>query len=46
MLVSLTGRERTADEFRVLFAAAGLELTRVTPTASLFFVLEAVVAPS
>ena len=46
MLVSLTGRERTADEFRTLFAAAGLELTRVTPTASLFSVLEAVVARS
>ncbi len=45
MLVSLTGRERTADEFRALFTEAGLELTRVTPTPSLFSLLEAVAAP-
>jgi hypothetical protein len=35
------GRERTAEEFRELFAAAGLRLTRVVPTAGGAFVLEA-----
>jgi hypothetical protein len=42
MLVSLTGRERTADEFHTLFAAAGLQVIRQTATVSLFSVLEAV----
>jgi O-methyltransferase len=41
MLVSLTGRERTVGEFRALFSAAGLEIARVTPAASLLPVLEA-----
>lgn len=44
MLVMLTGRERRAEELRVLFAQAGLKLERVTPTHSPFFVLEAVAA--
>ncbi len=41
MLVMLPGRERTAAEMRALFAKAGLELTRTTPTPSPFVVLEA-----
>jgi SAM-dependent methyltransferase len=32
MLVLLTGRERTDDEFRDLYALAGFELTRIVPT--------------
>jgi hypothetical protein len=35
------GRERTEDEFRVLFASAGLKLRRVVETKSPFSVLEA-----
>lgn len=31
MLVLVSGRERTEDEFRALYAAAGLNLTRVVP---------------
>jgi hypothetical protein len=42
MLVLLTGKERTREEFRDLFARAGLRLTRVVPTASPLFVLEGV----
>lgn len=38
------GRERTEDEFRALFASAGLKLQRVVPTQSMFCVLEAVPA--
>jgi hypothetical protein len=41
MLVMLTGKERTADEFGALFAQAGLVLASVTPTHSPFAVLEA-----
>jgi hypothetical protein len=41
MLVTSSGRERTAGEMKALFAAAGLAITRVLPTASPFFVLEA-----
>ena len=40
MLVLTDGRERTEEEYRRLFAAAGLQLTRVQPTASLRCVLE------
>ena len=43
MLVMLTGRERTEEEFAALFAKAGLRLERLTPTHSPFSVLE--VAP-
>jgi hypothetical protein len=32
MLVMTGGRERTVEEYRHLFAAAGLRLTRVIPT--------------
>ena len=38
------GRVRTAAEFRVLFAAAGLRLARVIPTASPNSILEGVLA--
>lgn len=40
MLVMLTGRERTADEFGALFGKAGLRMASVTPTHSPFVVLE------
>ncbi|MFO0697163.1 MAG: methyltransferase [Polyangiales bacterium] len=42
MLVMLTGRERTAEEFGALFAKAGLRLAGVTPTHSPMAVIEAV----
>jgi hypothetical protein len=42
MLVLLTGCERTREEFRDLFARAGLRLRRVVPTACPLFVLEGV----
>jgi hypothetical protein len=42
MLILLGGQERTEAEFRDLFAAAGLRLQRVIPTASPSSVLEAV----
>jgi hypothetical protein len=38
------GRERTADEYAVLFGKAGLKLTRVVPTQSPVSVVEAVAA--
>ncbi|HTG74918.1 MAG TPA: methyltransferase, partial [Terriglobia bacterium] len=38
------GRERTAEEFRSLFARAGFRLTRITPTQSPQSVIEAVPA--
>jgi hypothetical protein len=41
MLVMLTGKERTADEFSALFAKAGLKLSGVTPTHSPVAVIEA-----
>jgi hypothetical protein len=41
MLVAPGGRERTVDEFRELFAGAGLQLEGVTPTATYLGVLEA-----
>jgi O-methyltransferase len=40
MLVMPAGRERTAEEFRALFARAGLELTRIVPTESPLSVIE------
>jgi ubiquinone/menaquinone biosynthesis C-methylase UbiE len=42
MLMMPGGRERTADEFRALFAANGFELTRIVPTKSPLSVVEAV----
>jgi hypothetical protein len=44
MMVMLGGRERTEDEYRVLFKAARLRLTSVRPTQSVFSVIEAVPA--
>lgn len=41
MLVMVTGKERTADEFGALFAKAGLKLSSVTPTHSPVAVIEA-----
>lgn len=40
LVMTSGGRERTAEEFRELFAAAGLRLTRVVPAGAVF-VLEA-----
>jgi ubiquinone/menaquinone biosynthesis C-methylase UbiE len=44
MLVSPGGKERTADEYKELFARAGLQLNRITRTKSPFSVIEAVAA--
>jgi hypothetical protein len=42
MLVATTGgRERTEEEYRALFARAGLTLSRVVRTQSLSSILEA-----
>jgi hypothetical protein len=42
MLVMTGGRERTEEEFRALYEAAGFRLTRVVPTDSPFSVIEGV----
>lgn len=42
MMLSPGGLERTEEEFRALFAAAGFELTRIIPTASPMSVIEGV----
>ena len=42
MLTIPEGKERTADEYRELFAAAGLKLTRIVRTAGELDVIEAV----
>jgi hypothetical protein len=44
MLVALTGRERTAEEYGELLDSAGFRLESVTPTASVVSVLEASLA--
>lgn len=44
MLVSPGGKERTANEYRELFADAGLKLSRIVPTKSPYSVIEAVAA--
>lgn len=44
MLVLLSGRERTRDEFAKLFSEAGLKLQHVKATHSPFFIIEAVPA--
>jgi len=44
MMVFPGGRERTEEEFRRLFAAAGLRLNRVVPTKAPLWVVEGVVA--
>jgi hypothetical protein len=42
MLVAHTGRERTEEEFQALYRAAGLRVTRIIPTASVFSLVEGV----
>ena len=42
MMVMLGSKERTKDEFRKLFARAGLRLKRVIRTASSLSILEGV----
>jgi ubiquinone/menaquinone biosynthesis C-methylase UbiE len=42
MLVMTGGRERTEEEFRRLYEAAGFRLTRVVPTESPFSVIEGI----
>lgn len=42
MMVMTGGRERTRDEFAALFAAAGLRLSLVTPTATSLCLIEGV----
>jgi hypothetical protein len=44
MLMMPGGRERTAEEFRALFAKSGLDMTRIVKTESLLNVIEAVPA--
>jgi ubiquinone/menaquinone biosynthesis C-methylase UbiE len=44
MLVAPGGKERTAEEYKELFARAGLQLTRIVPTKSPYSVIEAVAA--
>ena len=44
MMVMVGGRERTEDQFRELFAQAGLKLTRIIPTESRVSMIEAVPA--
>ncbi|MGD9905249.1 MAG: methyltransferase, partial [Vicinamibacterales bacterium] len=41
MMMIPGGKERTVDEYAALFAAAGLRLHSVTPTASMVSVIEA-----
>ena len=41
MLVSPGGKERTATEYKELFAKAGLKMTRIVPTKSPYSVIEA-----
>jgi len=42
MLVYLTGRERTVEEYSDLLSAAGFRYTRTTPTDSVLSVVEGV----
>ena len=44
LVVTVGGKERTEDEFRELFAPAGLRLNRIVPTARPICVIEAVPA--
>ena len=41
MMVVLTGRERTEQQYRALLAAADLQLTRVTPISGTECLIEA-----
>jgi hypothetical protein len=40
MLVSTGGRQRAADEFRTLYAAAGFTLSQIVPTPARVSVIE------
>lgn len=42
MLTMENGKERTAEEYRQLLAAAGLQLSRIIPTRSPYSIVEAV----
>lgn len=42
MLVLITGRERTAEEFHALLAKAGFKVTRIVPTKSSVSIVESV----
>jgi hypothetical protein len=42
MLVLFGSKERTVEEFQALYDAAGLRLTRVIPTTSMFSLIEGV----
>ncbi len=44
MLVNSGGGERTAEEYRDLYAKAGLKLTRIIPTSTPFSLIEGVLA--
>lgn len=44
MLVSPGGKERTAEEYKNLFARAGLRMTQIVSTKSPYSVIEAVKA--
>ena len=44
MLAMPGGRERTADEFRALFANTGFSMTRIVPTQSPLSIVEAIVS--
>jgi hypothetical protein len=44
LIVTVGGKERTEEEFRDLFASAGLKLNRIVPTARPICVIEAVPA--
>lgn len=44
MLMGMSGKERTAEEFSALFDAAGITFTRIIPTESVVSVVEGVIA--
>ncbi|MGB7921968.1 MAG: methyltransferase [Pyrinomonadaceae bacterium] len=44
MMVMVGGRERTEEEYRALFAAAGFKLTKLTPTQSPVSIIEGIPA--
>ena len=44
MMVMLDGQERTEQQYATLMRAAGLRLTQVLPTASIFQLIEGVPA--
>ncbi len=42
MMILVEGRERTEEEFHVLYKQAGLKVTKIVPTASTLCVVEGV----